>query len=189
MPLDPDEIRDYERRSFFEKDHSNSTTPLTIFLAVLAAILVSWAIREAYLEWQVRRALEYFNQQVEISNARSQQQLRAFQIQSQAAQAQAEEQAKQQAEAHTQQRLEEIRLQAEAHRQQRLEEIQLQRENQARIAEANAQLARKEEAWGQYYKPTAGCELDNPRRATVECGNDHIKAIKRFEQYWLTKHY
>ena len=46
--------------------------------------------------------------------------------------------------------------------------------------------AKKDEAWKVFYKPTKGCEADNPNRETVKCGNDYIKAHDRFEASWLT---
>lgn len=55
MQLDQDEVRGYEQRAFFEKKDFKDLNPLSIFFAVLAAILVSWFIREAYVEWQLRQ--------------------------------------------------------------------------------------------------------------------------------------
>jgi hypothetical protein len=71
LQLDPDEIRDYRQEAFFNENKSKALSPVSIFLAVLAAILVSWFIREAYVEWQIKQALEVFNQQMNVMNQQS----------------------------------------------------------------------------------------------------------------------
>src|SRR5687768_4685250 len=94
MQLDKDEVRNYEQRAFFEKDDKQEVNPMTIFFAVLAAILVSWFIRELYLEYQIRRALSVFNEQMEVINQQTQQQIQEIQIRNEFNQAKAQEKAR-----------------------------------------------------------------------------------------------
>lgn len=166
MQLDKEDIRSNEQLKFLEKNDSNGLSPFIIFLAVLGAILVSWVIREAYLEWQVQRALSIFNQQMQIYATQSQEQLRAIQLRSEGIRAEAEEKA---------------RIKAENQEQQRLAAIQMENENLARIVAAQEEQIRKDKAWALFYKPITGCEADNPNRLIVSCGNDFIKARRRFE--------
>lgn len=55
MQLDKEDKLNYVQRTFFEKKESIELNSLTIFFAVLAAILVSWLIRIAYIGWQLRQ--------------------------------------------------------------------------------------------------------------------------------------
>ena len=71
MKLDPEDFQAYKQRMFLERNES-SLDGTTIFFAVLGAILAAWLIREAYLEWQMRRALQEINHQVEIAARQSQ---------------------------------------------------------------------------------------------------------------------
>ena len=68
MQLEPDEIRSYQQDSFFNQNTKkpNEVNPFTIFLSVLAAILFAWFIREAYIEWQVKQALSFFDQAMQL---------------------------------------------------------------------------------------------------------------------------
>lgn len=172
MKLDPDEIKDYEQRRFFEKEAPSSLSGSTIFFAVLGAILVAWVLREAYTRWEIEQALVAFNQQIAVINAHTQEQLRRSQLQAEAMRAAATERARMQ---------EEVNAQLGAEK--------IQQENDKRVqAVANAQeAARKEKAWEAYYKPIVGCEAENPNRETIKCGNDYIKAKRKFESDWLSK--
>jgi len=170
MQLDQDEIKSYEQRAFFEKKENTELSPVTIFFAVLGAILVSWVIRQAYIEWQVQRALTVFNQQMQIMNAQSQQELQRFQIQSEAARAAAQER---------------VRLEMEAKEQQKLAAIQLENDKRAQELAVIQEKEAKEVAWKRFYNPIRGCESENPNRDAIKCGNDYIKARKRFESGWF----
>lgn len=172
MKLDKDELRDYEQRAFFEKKEVSETNPLNIFFAVLAAILVSWFIRELYLEWQIRRALTIFNEQMQIVNQQTQQQLQQIQINSEYQRAKAQEKARLEFEYKEQQR----RLAIE-------QENQIHAQQMAIVEEKNA----KESAWKRFYKPTLGCESENQNRDVIKCGNDYIKERRRFESGWIFK--
>ena len=170
MQLDPDEIRNYEQRAFFEKKEVHEVNPWSIFIAVLAAILVAWFIHEMYLEWQIRRALTIFNEQMEVVNRQTQQQFQEIQIRNEYQQAK---------------EMERVRLESEYKEQQR--RLVIERENQihaqkmAVVEEKNA----KETAWGKFYKPTLGCGSENPNRDAIKCGNDYIRERKRFESGWI----
>lgn len=118
MQLDKEDIKSYQQRTFFDAPPKNEVNPISIFLAVLAAILVAWFIRAAYIEWQVRQALEIFNQQMQIINAQSQQQMRNIQLRNEAMREKTEER---------------IRLQAEELRQQKLAAQQIDFEKRAAI--------------------------------------------------------
>lgn len=169
MQLDKEDIRSYEQRKFLDSPEKQEVNPLSIFFAVLAAILVSWLIREAYLEWQVRQAVEVFNQQMQIINAQSQQQMQNIQLQSEAMRAKAEEDA---------------RAKVAELRQQKLAAQQLDNEKRNAIDAAIDERIKKEEAWTATYKPVRGCEKDNPNRDAIKCGNDYAKAHRQFEASW-----
>jgi len=171
MQLDKEDIKSYQQRTFFDAPPKNEVNPISIFLAVLAAILVAWFIRAAYIEWQVRQALEIFNQQMQIINAQSQQQMRNIQLRNEAMREKTEER---------------IRLQAEELRQQKLAAQQIDFEKRAAIENKINERSKKEEAWAESYKPARGCEKDNPDRDALICGNDYAKARRHFEATWST---
>ena len=166
MHLDPDEIRTFRQSSFFEEKKSSNVNPLTIFFAVLAAILVSWLIREAYLEWQVRQAVEIFNQQMANINSQAQRDLQRIQISAQIAQEAVNEKA---------------RVEAGKVRLQKLAEHQLKLDRQAAISAERDIKDKKAQAWLNYYKPAKGCESSNANKDIIKCGNDFAKAKKSFE--------
>ena len=171
MQLDQDDVNNYEQRTFFEKKESKDINPLSIFFAVLAAILVSWFIRVAYIEWQVNQAVSAFNQEMKMIVDRNQQQMAAIQLKNEALRVEAEEKA---------------RLKAEEIMQKKIAAHQIELDKSAAIATEVDERVRKEEAWIDFYKPIKGCEKDNPDREAVKCANDYIKARKRFEQSWLS---
>lgn len=171
MQLDKEEMMSYEQRAFFEKKESKELNPLNIFFAVLAAILVSWFIRMAYVDWQLRQVAETFNEQIKVMNYQSQQQMRMIQLKNEAMQAQAEEK---------------VRLKAEAAMQQRIAAHQIELDRRAAIENEINTRVKKEQAWTAFYKPTKGCEKDNQNRDAILCGNDYMKAHKRFEESWAS---
>lgn len=170
MQLDQDEVASYAQRAFFEKKETTALSPATIFFSVLGAILVSWVVREAYIEWQVQRALIVFNQQIQIMNAQSQQELQHFQLQSEAARAAAQER---------------VRIEMEAKEQQRLAAAQLDNDKRKQALAVIQEKEAKEVAWKKFYSPIRGCESENPNRDAIKCGNDYIKARRRFELAWI----
>lgn len=179
MQLDKEDEERYRQRAFFEKKPAESLNPMSIFFAVLAAILVSWFLHQLYMEWQLRRALTIFNQQMEISTRQSQRELRSIQRQSQAQfrEMQLSNQARVEALAEQSRRREETRVR------QNLAEIQRNIEIEAtRKSEAN-----KEILWKVFYKPSPGCEAENPNRELIKCGNDYINARRRFETSWAAR--
>lgn len=173
MQLDPDEIRSYQQQAFFEKDKSAEITPFAIFLAVLAAILVAWLIRAAYVEWQARQAIAMFNQQMQALHEQTTKSIERMQIRQQRIMAEAQEKA---------------RLKEEAAYQQKLAIRQMDLDRRAAIAAKNEMAMKKEEAWKNYYKPAKGCESENPNIDLIKCGNDHAKARKLFEASWASAH-
>jgi hypothetical protein len=175
MKIDDEDTRSYEQRQFFEKNLPSSfqLDGLTIFFAVLAAIIAAWFIRDAYERWQIEQAMKELNRQLQISAEQSNRAMQEIQSQQQYAYAKAKEAAR--LEAENKQREKE-----------RLRQQQLADQELRTIALKN--LAKKEQAWQNYYKPITGCESANPNRETVKCGNDYIKARRNFEQIWSTKH-
>lgn len=173
MQLDKEDIRSYEQRTFLDAPQKKEVNPVSIFFAVLAAIIVSWLIREAYVEWQVRQAVEVFNQQMQVINAQSQQQMQSIQLQNEAMKAKAEQEAD---------------AKEEELRQQKLAAQQLDNDKRNAIAAAIDERTKKEEAWSSAYKPISGCEKDSPDRDTIKCGNDYAKAHRQFELSWANSH-
>jgi hypothetical protein len=171
MLLDKEDKINYEQRAFFDKKESKELNPLSIFFAVLAAIIVSWFIRAAYIDWQLRQVAEAFNQQISVINDQSQQQMRSIILKNQAMQAEVEEKA---------------RLKADELMQKKIETHQIELDKRAAVASEIDARARKVEAWNVFYKPTKGCEKDNPDREAVKCGNDYIRARNSFEQSWAS---
>lgn len=169
MQLDPEDIKSYEQRNFFENDNKIEMSPITIFFSVLAAILVAWVIREAYIEWQVRQALAIFNQQMAVINEQSQQSMDRMQNQTLAIQQQANER---------------LRIEGENNRLLKLQEHQFELDKQAAIASELENKSKKEQAWVEFYKPIKGCESSNNDRDLIKCGNDYAKAKKIFEAKW-----
>ena len=172
MQLDKDEMSSYDQRAFFEKKQTTETNPFTIFLAVLAAILVSWLIREAYLEYQINQVVKVFNQQIQVIDAQTQAQVQQMQLRNEASKAENE-------------RL--TRIRQEEQEQQKIAKIQIENEKRAKVIADINERAEKDEAWKLFYKPTKGCEPDNPNRDPIKCGNDYIKAHNRFEATWSSR--
>lgn len=173
MKLDPDELRTYRQDSYFDKKESNETNPITIFFAVLGAILVSWVIREAYVEWQVRQALTMFNQQMAIINDQSQRSIQNMQIQSQAYQEAANQRAQ---------------IEQEKIEQKKLDALQLERDKKAAIMAEIDLKNKKDQDWNAFYKPIKGCESSNDNKDLMKCGNDYARAKKAFEAQWTSSH-
>lgn len=46
----------------------------------------------------------------------------------------------------------------------------------------------KEKAWQKYYQPSDKCEHATDWNVTVECGNEHIRAKRAFEEKWKAEH-
>ena len=46
----------------------------------------------------------------------------------------------------------------------------------------------KEHAWQNYYHPSDKCEHATDWNVTVECGNEHIRAKRAFEEKWRAAH-
>lgn len=170
MQIDKEDLRTYEQRAFFEKKGAISLSPVSIFFAVLYAILVSQVIRQAYLDWKIQQAVAIFNQQIQAISAQSNAQLQSIQLQNEARKAADEEK---------------IRFKAESAEKQRLATIQADNENRARVIAAINEQARKEHAWKLFYKPIVGCGAENPNREAVKCGNDYIKSRRSFDASWV----
>ena len=173
MRLDDDEINSYNQRKFLENPQPANIDGLTIFFAVLGAILLSWFIREQYVEWQVKQAFEEFNRQMIVMDAQSKIQFREMQIRAEKAKAENEERIKKEAD-----KIELIRFQ----------NVELEHQKQVAIETQLVGRAAKEAAWKDAYRPTAGCEAENPNRDALKCGNDYAKSHKRFEDNWAENH-
>lgn len=165
MQLDQDEIRSYQQTKYFENTKS-VPDPFAIFIAVLAAILVAWFIRVAYVEWQIRQVVNIVSQEMVLINQQSQKSIERIQIEARLRQEAA---------------LEMERLKVEIKQQ---DELDRRAAIQAEIDLAKS----KEQAWQSFYKPIPGCESSNNNKDFIKCGNDHAKAIKRFESQWAMNH-
>lgn len=167
MKLDQDEIRGNNVNSvddYFNEPAPSPITPLTIFFTVLAAILVAWFLKSAYDEWQIRRAINVFNQQMSAVNYQTQKSLEQMQLRNQ-----------QKIEAN--QRAKEEKLMA-------LEMLN-RRNEQERQAAINERRS-KELAWENFYKPIRGCESSNDNKDLMKCANDYARAKKTFEAQWAS---
>lgn len=172
MQLDDEDIKSYQQRAYFDSNKpKQEVNPISIFFAVLAAILVSWFIREAYIEYQARQALALLNQQLSIINEQTQRQFEHIQLQTEAMNARAQENA---------------RLRAEALIEQKQIAQQIDLKNREEISNKINEQIRKEQAWAVAYKPVKGCEKDNPERDAITCGNDYARAHRKFEASWIS---
>ena len=151
-------------KEFFLKKRINLHKSIQYFLSVLTAILVSWLIREAYLDYQINQAVKIFNQQMQNINAQTQAQLHTYQLENESRKAENERV---------------IRLRQEEHEQQKIVKIQVENGKRAQVIAEINERAKKDEALKVFYKPTNGCEADKPNREPVKCGNDYIKAHNR----------
>ena len=169
MQLDKEEMDSYRQRQFFNESKLSNVSGTTIFFAVVGAIIFCWFLKGVYEEWQVRRALAIFNQQMAIMETQTKNELREMQIRTEVLKAQNEER---------------IRLQTEQSERLKIQKHEAELEQQA-IFEAQL-VARntKEVARKSFYKPIAGCESENPNRDLIKCGNDFARANKKFEENW-----
>lgn len=171
MQLDDEDIKSYQQRAYFDSKPKQEVNPISIFFAVLAAILVSWFIREAYMEYQARKALEMLNQQLSIINEQTQRQFEKIQLQTEAMNARAQEN---------------TRLRAQALIEQKKIAQQIDLKNREEISNKVNEQIRKEQAWAVAYKPIKGCEKDNPDKDAIKCGNDYARAHRKFEASWIS---
>ncbi len=173
MQLEPDEIRGYKQDYFFNQNTKkpNEVNPFTIFLSVLAAILFAWFIRAAYIEWQVRQALEVFNQEMQLINEQSQRNIERVHQQSLAMQEAANERQRQ--------------TEAAAYQ----HKLALHQQELAKQAEKEAEIearSNKADAWLAFYKPSKACESEN--KNIINCGNEYAWAKNKFETQWDATH-
>jgi hypothetical protein len=158
MRLDREDIpKHHLNNRFFEKPEPTPVNGLTIFIAVLAAILVAFFLREAYLQYQIRQAAEMFAQRFEISQKQFQQNLEANR-----------------------------RAQLERIQQQKLAQYRVEQQKQAAISAGIQERRMKNQAWERFYKPIKGCESSNDDKDLMKCGNDHLKAKTQFEKLWAS---
>lgn len=159
MDFDKDVPYSWERDRASEK--ALGLTSVSIFFAVLGAILAAWLIREVYQDWQMQRALQIMNQQLQNITQQSQEQSRSMIEHQRRVKEAAEEKA---------------RL---------IKANEAKKINERRAAEARLieEAARKEAAWKAYYKPIENCS-DGRSESTVLCGNDYMRARKKFEESW-----
>lgn len=79
-----------------------------------------------------------------------------------------------------------LKIETERTRQKQLE-LQAEREKRATI-ERQARLAiEKEEAWKKFYKPARECSDYTRNSDMIECGNQHARTRKQFEEDWTRK--
>ncbi len=166
MKLDKDDVDSYYQRKFFDEPKSSTLNGTTIFFAVVGAIIFCWFLKGIYEEWQIRRALAIFNEQMAITESQTKNELRKIQIQNE----------------------ERLRLHAE-----QIERLKIQKHEAVLEQKAifEAQLAAKnakETARKSFYKPVAGCESENPDRDLIKCGNDYARANRKFEENWAKNH-
>lgn len=61
-------------------------------------------------------------------------------------------------------------------------------EKRAGLQAAAAQQKRKDQAWAAIYWEPSSCEHPSDWAAQVECGNQYMRAKKRFEAQWMSQH-
>ncbi len=159
MKLDREDIpKHHLRERFFDKPEPRPLDAFTVFVAVLAAILVAFFLRATYNEWQVRRAVLAFQEQVAVTQK------------------------------HHQDRIEASRkARAEKIYQQKMAKYRAEKQKQAAISAGIKERNMKAKAWEDFYKPLAGCESSNDDKNLLICGNDYAKAKKKFEALWASK--
>jgi hypothetical protein len=64
----------------------------------------------------------------------------------------------------------------------------LAEEKRARLQAAAALQARKDHAWATFYSAPTSCEHPVDWKSQVECGNQFMRAKKRFEAQWVAGH-
>ena len=163
MNLDKEEIDSYQQRKYFDEPKSSNLNGTTIFFAVVGAIIFCWFLKGIYEDWQIRRAIAIFNEQLAISEAQTKNELRKMQIRN-------EERVRQEAE-----QIQLLRIQKHD------AELEQQAIFEAQLAEKNE----KEVARKSFYKPVVGCESDNQNRDLIKCGNDYARSNKKFEENWV----
>jgi hypothetical protein len=72
------------------------------------------------------------------------------------------------------------------YREAREKEEQQRRQQEAAEAERRERLA-KEAAWQKFYKKRPECGNFTTNEVFVECGNEHMRAQRQFEQQWEAK--
>jgi hypothetical protein len=176
--LEPDEIRNPQQDAFFEDQHSSVSRMsegglfLLIVSAILVAMLIAWFVKEAYDRWQIERALQLFNQEMQNINNQSNKAINQITLQSQALMRQSQANVQRQKEEAYQKRL-------------ALHQIELNR--QAALAAEVEERNKKSIAWGNYFKPSPECINDDGQNL-MKCANDHARAKKNFELSWAKNH-
>ncbi|MES2546381.1 MAG: hypothetical protein V4575_01660 [Pseudomonadota bacterium] len=166
MKLDKDDVDSYYQRKFFDEPKSSTLNGTTIFFAVVGAIIFCWFLKGIYEEWQIRRALAIFNEQMAITESQTKNELRKIQIQNE----------------------ERLRLHAEQIERLKIQKHEAVLEQQAIFEAQLAAKNAKETARKSFYKPVAGCESENPDRDLIKCGNDYARANRKFEENWAKNH-
>jgi very-short-patch-repair endonuclease len=64
---------------------------------------------------------------------------------------------------------------------------ELARQKQVQLRVANALQKKKDRAWAAFYSAPASCEHPVDWTAQVECGNQYMRAKKRFEEQWANQ--
>jgi Protein of unknown function (DUF2726) len=64
---------------------------------------------------------------------------------------------------------------------------ELTRQTQVQLQAANALQKKKDQAWAAFYSAPASCEHPVDWKAQVECGNQYMRAKKRFEEQWAMR--
>lgn len=158
----------YQGRRPFERQQDGTGLAFKIGLAIFLALTLSWGVRTLYLQWMMQEIGNAFVHSAEEIQVRNQENLRRLQV----------EQAARMAEMETRRALaEQQKAQADLERT-RL----LQAQNEA-LETARQEESIKAKTWEKYFRPRAECV--NPQTVQfVECGNDYIRAKRRFEEDW-----
>lgn len=169
MELGPEDRKKFyeEQDSFFEKATSSNLNPLSIFLAVLAALLVAWFLKSSYEEWQAREALRLLNLEFAKMQQQTQVEVQRMQTNLYNQRVAAEERSRIS--------MEKIRLENEARRQIEREKI-LARKNE--IDQINRR--NRNEGWATYYQPSKDCDSSNQYRDNAKCTNEELVAMRDY---------
>jgi len=127
---------------------------LKIAIGIAIGGVILWALRERYYQYQFDQVAHEISKSVATMHT------------------------DQQKEIENQRQIQSINTQAKL-----VEQRNRQQRDQAEI-ERQRLLARKEQAWRDFYKPSAECQDTSRSDLSIECGNAYIRAKRQFEASW-----
>lgn len=163
-----------QERQYFEKPPESTTWKyFKVGLGLMLGITVAWLIYAVIVgSWVMGAANEMQKQNINTMNAH----VERIRIQSEQIRLNAERQVAEN------RRIEQLKLQYEA--QERAE----RNRQQLQAAEMEMQERQAKEAeWERFYKKRVECDNPASNAALVECGNEYMRAQRKFELQWEAK--